>query len=137
MQVKLSLDLTECYVISLEIISQVAERQGKYIAKALNKLAKEGEGHAGAHRTPADPFVYRHLGSMATVGRYKALVDVRESNVSLRNTDHVTYFVVFFGLSHCKDTGSVDHSTRVLRSGDLTTIILTLDCMHRNRKDCP
>jgi NADH:ubiquinone reductase (non-electrogenic) len=97
MQVKLTLDLTECYVISLETISQVAERQGKYIAKALNKLAKEGEGHAGAHRTPADPFVYRHLGSMATVGRYKALVDVRESNVSLENTDHVTHLVVFFG----------------------------------------
>jgi NADH dehydrogenase FAD-containing subunit len=95
MQAKLSLDLTECYVISLEIISQVAERQGKYIAKALNKLAKEGEGHAGAHRTPADPFVYRHLGSMATVGRYKALVDVRESNVSLKNKDHVTHLVVF------------------------------------------
>ncbi|CAM6009332.1 unnamed protein product [Sphagnum balticum] len=66
----------------LPALAQVAERQGKYIAKALNKLAKEGEGHAGAHRTPADPFVYRHLGSMATVGRYKALVDVRESNKS-------------------------------------------------------
>jgi NADH:ubiquinone reductase (non-electrogenic) len=67
---------------SLGITSQVAERQGKYVAKALNKMAKTGEGHAKAHITPADPFVYRHLGSMATVGRYKALVDLRESNKS-------------------------------------------------------
>jgi len=44
-------------------------------------MAKAGEGHAKAHITPADPFIYRHLGSMATVGRYKALVDLRESNV--------------------------------------------------------
>ncbi|CAM6047802.1 unnamed protein product [Sphagnum compactum] len=66
----------------LPALAQVAERQGKYVAKALNKMAKAGEGHAKAHITPADPFVYRHLGSMATVGRYKALVDLRESNKS-------------------------------------------------------
>lgn len=31
---------------------------------------------------PADkPFVYRHLGSMATIGRYSALVDLRENKV--------------------------------------------------------
>lgn len=28
------------------------------------------------------PFVYKHLGSMATIGRYKALVDLRESKVT-------------------------------------------------------
>lgn len=46
---------------------------------------KAGGGHANSE-TEADlgrpPFVYKHLGSMATVGRYKALVDLRQSKVS-------------------------------------------------------
>lgn len=52
------------------------------MAKALNNLAP-GAGKAGksVDVPTVDPFVYRHLGSMATVGRYKALVDLRESKV--------------------------------------------------------
>jgi NADH:ubiquinone reductase (non-electrogenic) len=65
----------------------VAERQAKYLAKSLNNLAKQGGGHAGKG-TGADialgkPFVYKHMGSMASVGNYKALVDLRENKVSL------------------------------------------------------
>lgn len=58
---------------------QVAERQGKYLAKLLNHVGKSGGGHADAAKALefGDPFVYRHLGSMATIGRYKALVDLR------------------------------------------------------------
>lgn len=62
---------------------QVAERQGKYLAKLLNRIGKAGGGHANAAKEMdfGAPFVYRHLGSMATVGRYKALVDLRKSKV--------------------------------------------------------
>lgn len=64
----------------LPALAQVAERQGKYLGESLNKLGKQGHGRAGAG-TPfvVDPFVYKHLGSMASVGRYKALVDLRQS----------------------------------------------------------
>lgn len=64
----------------LPALAQVAEREGKYLAKSLNKLAESGHARAGSGTPPVSaPFVYKHLGSMATVGRYKALVDLRES----------------------------------------------------------
>ena len=50
----------------------------------VNRIGKAGGGHAnGANDMELrDPFVYKHLGSMATIGRYKALVDLRQSKVS-------------------------------------------------------
>ncbi|XP_030447353.1 internal alternative NAD(P)H-ubiquinone oxidoreductase A2, mitochondrial [Syzygium oleosum] len=65
----------------LPALAQVAERQGKYLAELLNSVAKAGGGQANSSKEIAlgDPFVYRHLGSMATIGRYKALVDLRQS----------------------------------------------------------
>jgi len=65
------------------VLEQVAERQGKYLASMLNRAMKAGGGHANsnAEADPGPPFVYKHLGSMATVGRYKALVDLRQSKV--------------------------------------------------------
>ncbi|CAN4128423.1 unnamed protein product [Withania somnifera] len=65
----------------LPALAQVAERQGKYLAGLMNRLGKEGRGHANSAKDTnfGDPFAYKHLGSMATVGRYKALVDLRES----------------------------------------------------------
>ncbi|OAY83538.1 internal alternative NAD(P)H-ubiquinone oxidoreductase A1, mitochondrial-like [Ananas comosus] len=65
----------------LPALAQVAERQGKYLASLLNRISKAGGGYANtaADIDLGDPFVYRHLGSMATVGRYKALVDLRKS----------------------------------------------------------
>ncbi|KAL6563688.1 Internal alternative NAD(P)H-ubiquinone oxidoreductase A1, mitochondrial [Orobanche gracilis] len=65
----------------LPALAQVAERQGKYLAKLLNQLGKAGYGRADATKDVdfGNPFVYRHLGSMATIGRYKALVDLRQS----------------------------------------------------------
>ncbi|KAF8775429.1 hypothetical protein HU200_004852 [Digitaria exilis] len=67
----------------LPALAQVAERQGKYLASQLNRVMKAGGGHADseAEADPGPPFVYKHLGSMATVGRYKALVDLRQSKV--------------------------------------------------------
>ncbi|KAK4351595.1 hypothetical protein RND71_030908 [Anisodus tanguticus] len=69
----------------LPALAQVAERQGKYLASLLNKVGKEGGGHANSteNKNLGDPFVYKHLGSRATIGRYKALVDLRESKLKL------------------------------------------------------
>ncbi|MQL80555.1 hypothetical protein Taro_012999 [Colocasia esculenta] len=65
----------------LPALAQVAERQGKYLAGLLNRIGRRGGGHANSASDIelGAPFVYRHLGSMATVGRYKALVDLRQS----------------------------------------------------------
>ncbi|CAL0312030.1 unnamed protein product [Lupinus luteus] len=65
----------------LPALAQVAEREGKYLVELFNKIGKENGAKAfSAKAIPfGDPFVYRHLGSMASVGRYKALVDLRQS----------------------------------------------------------
>lgn len=46
-------------------------------------IGKQNGGKALSAKdiTLGDPFVYKHLGSMATVGRYKALVDLRQAKV--------------------------------------------------------
>ncbi|CAA6654750.1 unnamed protein product [Spirodela intermedia] len=66
---------------ALPALAQVAERQGKFMAGLLNQIARAGGGHANSSGgiELGAPFHYRHLGSMATVGRYKALVDLRQS----------------------------------------------------------
>lgn len=66
---------------TLPALAQVAEREGKYLANLINKIGKAGGGRANSAKDIelGDPFVYKHLGSMATIGRFKALVDLRES----------------------------------------------------------
>ncbi|POO03668.1 FAD/NAD(P)-binding domain containing protein [Trema orientale] len=65
----------------LPALAQVAERQGKFLVELFNKIGKQNGGKAfSAKDIPfGEPFVYKHLGSMASVGRYKALVDLRQS----------------------------------------------------------
>uniref|UniRef100_A0A2P2KY42 NADH:ubiquinone reductase (non-electrogenic) n=1 Tax=Rhizophora mucronata TaxID=61149 RepID=A0A2P2KY42_RHIMU len=65
----------------LYFLEQVAERQGKFLASLLNKIGKANGGRAESAKDIelGDPFVYRHLGQMATIGSYKALVDLRQS----------------------------------------------------------
>ncbi|XP_057961310.1 internal alternative NAD(P)H-ubiquinone oxidoreductase A1, mitochondrial-like [Malania oleifera] len=65
----------------LPALAQVAEREGKFLMGLFNMIGKQNGGKAfGAKGIPlGEPFVYKHLGSMATVGRYKALVDLRQS----------------------------------------------------------
>ncbi|XP_059292417.1 internal alternative NAD(P)H-ubiquinone oxidoreductase A2, mitochondrial-like [Lycium ferocissimum] len=65
----------------LPALAQVAERQGKYLVQVFNNIGKQNGGKALSAKdiSLGDPFVYKHLGSMATVGRYKALVDLRQS----------------------------------------------------------
>lgn len=67
---------------ALPALAQVAERQGKYLAELFNKKIGEQDGGKALSAKDinlGDQFVYKHLGSMATVGRYKALVDLRQS----------------------------------------------------------
>ena len=49
----------------------------------MNRIGEAGGGRANTAKGVdlGDPFVYRHLGQMATLGRYKALVDLRQSKV--------------------------------------------------------
>ncbi|GMH30332.1 hypothetical protein Nepgr_032175 [Nepenthes gracilis] len=65
----------------LPALAQVAEREGKYLVELFNRIGKQNGGKAySAKGIPlGEPFVYKHLGSMASVGSYKALVDLRES----------------------------------------------------------
>ncbi|KAJ6333600.1 hypothetical protein OIU77_009464 [Salix suchowensis] len=65
----------------LPALAQVAERQGKYLLELFNRIGKHDGGKAFSAKDSVlgDPFVYKHLGSMASVGRYKALVDLRQS----------------------------------------------------------
>ncbi|GKV45897.1 hypothetical protein SLEP1_g52924 [Rubroshorea leprosula] len=65
----------------LPALAQVAERQGKYLVELFNKIGKQdgGKAFSGKNIPFGEPFVYKHLGSMASVGGYKALVDLRQS----------------------------------------------------------
>lgn len=65
----------------LPALAQVAEREGKYLVGLFSKIGKQNGGKAFcAKDVPlGEPFVYKHLGSMASVGRYKALVDLSQS----------------------------------------------------------
>jgi len=71
--------------------------------KFLNKIGKKDGGKAfGAKDIPlGDPFVYKHLGSMASVGRYKALVDLRQSKVRSLSTVVPVKFGALCGPWHC------------------------------------
>ncbi|PWA46189.1 NADH dehydrogenase [Artemisia annua] len=66
----------------LPALAQVAEREGKFLVELFNKrIGKQNAGKACSAKDIdlGDPFVYKHLGSMASVGRYKALVDLTQS----------------------------------------------------------
>ena len=65
----------------LPALAQVAEREGRYLARLLGRVAGQngGKAHCAGKADLGEPFVYKHIGSMASVGRYKALVDLREN----------------------------------------------------------
>lgn len=85
-------------------MKQVAEREGKYLVELFNRIGKENGGKAlSAKDIPlGDPFVYKHLGSMASVGRYKALVDLRQSKVNRKKQSILIDSNIFnFGVMKC------------------------------------
>ncbi|EFN58862.1 hypothetical protein CHLNCDRAFT_140737 [Chlorella variabilis] len=57
----------------LPALAQVAEQQGKYLARCLNEEA----GKLEAPQLP--PFVYKHLGSMASIGGASAVIELGEA----------------------------------------------------------
>ena len=57
---------------------QVAEQQGKYLARGLNKAA------ASLEPPEPQPFVYKHMGSMAFVGEGPQHAFVGEGPVRAR-----------------------------------------------------
>lgn len=62
--------LGDCSVIEhtpLPATSQVAQQQGKYLAKALTRRARN---------KPVEPFQYKHLGMLAYIGANRALADL-------------------------------------------------------------
>ncbi|KAL2897302.1 Internal alternative NAD(P)H-ubiquinone oxidoreductase A1 mitochondrial [Bienertia sinuspersici] len=65
----------------LPALAQVAESQGKYLVELFNNMGKQNAGKAfsAKHVALGEPFVYKHAGSLASVGSYKALVDLRKS----------------------------------------------------------
>ncbi len=58
---------TEAFPIGLPMLGSVAQQQGSYLAEAINSRIKG---------KPVAPFVYNDQGTMATVGRNKAVVDL-------------------------------------------------------------
>lgn len=61
----------------------MAERQGKYLSAVFEAIGKQKGGKANRLKDVdmRKPFEYHHLGSMASVGRYKALVDLKQNKV--------------------------------------------------------
>ncbi len=62
-----SLIESDLYPKGLPMLGSVAKQQGHYIAKTLNNEAKKVE---------AKPFIYNDQGTMATIGRNKAVVEL-------------------------------------------------------------
>lgn len=67
-------------------LAQVAEQQGKYLAHVLNEEAKnlnpKQEERKQGSKQPYElqPFKYKHLGSMATVGGMSAIIQLGGEN---------------------------------------------------------
>jgi len=72
----------------LPALAQVAEQQGKYLARVLNEqLRARDNGKQGApapvHASPTpEEFVYKSLGSMATVGGYSGVLELAQGGSS-------------------------------------------------------
>jgi NADH:ubiquinone reductase (non-electrogenic) len=62
-------DCTEIPENPYPVTAQVAQRQGKYVGKSLNKLAKGKQ---------VKPFKYRDLGMLAYIGSHKALANTNQ-----------------------------------------------------------
>ncbi len=63
---------SEQYPQGLPMLGSVAKQQGNYISKAFNKMAKKKK---------VGPFIYNDQGTMATVGRNKAVVELTKMKI--------------------------------------------------------
>ncbi|KAG5460590.1 MAG: hypothetical protein BJ554DRAFT_7344, partial [Olpidium bornovanus] len=77
-ELKKLLDSVDQKLTSLPATAQVATQQGIYVAKRLNKMAKNGDDESGL-----DPFVYKHMGSLAyTALSYTSSHSLRDMTIS-------------------------------------------------------
>ena len=90
--------------LAFEIKPQVAERQGKYLGILLNKIGKANGGRANSAKDVdfGDQFVYKHMGSMASIGSYKALVDLRQSKVTFISELLLVLQKLMYGFIHSR-----------------------------------
>jgi NADH:ubiquinone reductase (non-electrogenic) len=65
------------FIRTLLMPMQVAEQQGKYLAKLLNKFAANNKG---MQISSEPPFIYWHLGSMASIGQHAAVLEFGKSH---------------------------------------------------------
>ncbi|KAG2490335.1 hypothetical protein HYH03_011284 [Edaphochlamys debaryana] len=64
----------------LPALAQVAEQQGRYLAKVLNEAARGPRYGESSLPPPPPDFMYRHLGSMATVGGHSAILELGDAS---------------------------------------------------------
>jgi NADH:ubiquinone reductase (non-electrogenic) len=63
--------------LALPALAQVAEQQGRYLARYLNAEARALEKGDNVEQ---EPFKYRQLGAMASVGGHSAVLELGEAN---------------------------------------------------------
>ncbi|KAJ2236097.1 NADH:ubiquinone oxidoreductase [Coemansia sp. RSA 1286] len=78
--------LGDCTVSKNAPLAQVASQQGKWLAKALNSMAKDEQQLADAYHKiehSAKPFVYSSNGSLAYIGGERAIAEIPVFNKSI------------------------------------------------------
>ncbi|KAJ2873200.1 NADH:ubiquinone oxidoreductase [Coemansia aciculifera] len=79
--------LGDCTVSKNAPLAQVASQQGKWLSKAFNSMAKDGEEEAvdgsSLIATKTKPFVYSSNGSLAYIGGEKAIAELPFFNKSI------------------------------------------------------
>mmetsp|Transcript_2344 Transcript_2344/g.3599 ORF Transcript_2344/g.3599 Transcript_2344/m.3599 type:complete len:298 (+) Transcript_2344:502-1395(+) len=75
----------------LPALAQVASQQGKYLAHFLNNHKEE----ASKDIPNAPPFKYAHLGSMASVGEWKGVIDASDIDKSSKDPAKLKGFLAF------------------------------------------
>ncbi|KAL1917689.1 uncharacterized protein VTP21DRAFT_3523 [Calcarisporiella thermophila] len=64
----------------LPATAQVANQKGIYLRKALNKIAKDGNGEL------VQPFSYKHMGSQAYIGGWRAIVELGDGTSTAKQS---------------------------------------------------
>ena len=76
---------------------QVAEQQGKYLARTFNALAKDPNAKI-------EPFSYKHMGSMASIGKC-------DTNMKTWNAGLCHILPIAYRMFHCEMHVGAKHSS--------------------------
>lgn len=99
----------------LPALAQVAEQQGRYLARVLNAQAGQLEA------AEAQPFQYRHLGSMASIGGTSAVLELGDAKKPLLSWGGFTSWVAWRS-AYLTRLGTLKHRAYV--AGDWTLTLL-------------